>query len=67
MKHITCPRHRIAVLQNQELHIAREIIRQRASHDAGTVDLAMASIARLSPHNDADLARAALASRQVAA
>lgn len=67
MSNIPCPQSRIALLQKQELRIAREIIRLRAHLDAGTVDLAMASIARLSPHIDANLARAALASRQVAA
>lgn len=68
MASIPCPRRSIAKLQNQELRIAREIIRQRASHDAGTVDLAMASIARLSPHQfESDAAQGALASRQLAA
>lgn len=67
MEHITCPPNRRQLLENQQLNRAREIIRHPAPYSAGTIDAAMKTIADLSPHIDADMAKAALASRKVAA
>ncbi|KPU83771.1 hypothetical protein JI58_07620 [Marinosulfonomonas sp. PRT-SC04] len=67
MEHITCPPNRHQLLRNQQLGSAREIIRHPAPYSAGTIDAAMKTIAALSPHIDAAMATAALASRKVAA
>ena len=68
MKRITYPPCHIAVLQNQELHRAREIIRNRADHSTGAEVIVTRNIARLSPHQcEIDMARAGLASMKVAA